>query len=156
MFCFGSLGILCGGVLADRLRARGRLDAELRVAAASAFLLWPIAVATFKVGNASATLALLAPLLFLASFPFGIASAAIQLVTPNRLRARTSALYLMVINLTGIGFGSTAASLVSDYLLHDDQRIGDGVALVAAVVAPLGGACLLAAMRRFRAMQAAP
>jgi MFS family permease len=155
MFCCGSLGILCGGVLADRLRTRGRLDAELRLAAASAFLLWPIAVATFKTGNATATLALLAPLLFLASFPFGIASAAIQLVTPNRLRARTSALYLMVINLTGIGFGSTAASLVSDYVLHDDQRIGDGVALVAAVVAPLGGACLLAAMRRFRAMQSA-
>jgi hypothetical protein len=154
MFVFGSLGIVTGGWLADRLRAGGLKDAEMRVGACSALLLWPLAVVTFQVQDVRLTLALLAPLLFLSSFPFGAASAAIQLVTPNRLRARTSALYLLVINLTGIGCGATAASLVSDYLLHDDRRIGDGVSLVAAIAAPLAALLLWSGMRAYRAMQA--
>jgi MFS family permease len=154
MFVFGALGIVAGGWLADRLRARGVLDAELRVGAWSALALWPIALFTFQVRDADLMVASLAPLLFLSSFPFGAASAAIQLVTPNRLRARASALYLLVINLTGIGFGATAASAVSDYLLHDDRRIGDGVSVVAAIAAPVAGLLLFYGLKPYRAMQA--
>ena len=153
MFIFGALGILSGGALADFWRKQGRLDAELRVAYCSALLLWPVAWFCFKVEDSGTMLTLLAPLLFLSSFPFGAASSAIQHVTPNQFRARTSALYLLVINLTGIGFGATAASLISDYWLHDPQRIGDGVAAVAIVAAPLAAACLFSAARSFRAMQ---
>lgn len=153
MLVGGALGTVAGGIFADRLRAAGHRDAELRVGVMSALLLWPVAVLTFQVHSAVTMLWLLAPLLFLASFPFGAASAALQLVTPNRLRARVSALYLLVINLTGIGFGATAASLISDYLLHDDKRIGDGVSAVAAVAAPLAAIALWRAMRHYRSMQ---
>ncbi len=153
MFVFGALGIVAGGWLADRLRSRGRLDAELRVGLWSALALWPVALFTFQVRDANLMVASLAPLLFLSSFPFGAAAAAIQLVTPNQFRARTSALYLLVINLTGIGIGATAAAAVSDYLLQDDQRIGDGVSLVAAIAAPLAALLLWYGLKPYRAMQ---
>jgi MFS family permease len=153
MLAFGALGIVAGGIAADRLRARGTRDAELRVGLFSALALWPVAIATFQVGSATAMLWLLAPLLFLSSFPFGAASAAIQLVTPNLYRARASALYLLVINLTGIGFGATAASAVSDFVFRDENRIGDGVSVVAALAAPLAALLLALAMARYRAMQ---
>lgn len=153
MFVAGALGIVAGGIVADRLRARGVRDAELRVGAWSALALCPLAIATFQVSSAELMLVLLGPALLMSSFPFGAASAAIQLVTPNRLRARASALYLMVINLTGIGFGATAASLVSDYVLRDDTRIGDGVTAIACVAAPLAALLLWRAMPAFRRMQ---
>jgi MFS family permease len=153
MFVFGALGIVAGGWLADRLRARGVLDAELRVGAWSALALWPVALFTFQVRDPDLMVASLAPLLFLSSFPFGAAAAAIQLVTPNQFRARASALYLLVINLTGIGFGATAASAVSDYVLRDDQRIGDGVSVVAAIAAPLAALLLWYGLPAYRAMQ---
>jgi MFS family permease len=153
MFVFGAAGIVSGGALADRLRVRGVRDAELRVGAWSALLLWPVAVIAFQVDDPRLMLVLLAPLLFLSSFPFGAASSAIQLVTPNQYRARMSALYLLIINLTGIGFGATAASLISDYVLRDANRIGDGVSIVASVSAPLAAALLLLGTGRFRAMQ---
>ncbi len=153
MFVFGALGILAGGWLADRQRARGVLDAELRVGAWSALALGPVALFAFQVRDANLMIVSLAPLLFLSSFPFGAAAAAIQLVTPNQLRARASALYLLVINLTGIGFGATAASAVSDYLLQDDRRIGDGVSVVAAIAAPLAAALLWYGLQAYRAMQ---
>jgi MFS family permease len=137
MFVAGSLGILAGGVLADRWRSAGRADAELQVVLYGALALGPLVIAAFQLRDATLAIALLAPLLFVTSFPFGAASAALQMVTPNRFRARTSAIYLLVINLLGIGLGSSAASFVSDMVLRDEQRIGDGVTAVAAVAAPL-------------------
>lgn len=153
MFVAGAAGILAGGYLADRWRAAGKPAAELQVGWLSALALWPLAIATFQVEDARWSLALLVPTLFFSSFPFGAASAALQLVTPNQLRARTSALYLLVINLTGIGFGATAASLISDYLLRDETRIGDGVAAVAAFAAPLAALLLWRSSIEFRRMQ---
>ncbi len=137
MFVAGSLGILAGGVLADRWRSAGRADAELQVVLYGALALGPLVIAAFQLRDATLAIGLLAPLLFVTSFPFGAASAALQMVTPNRFRARTSAIYLLVINLLGIGLGSSAASFVSDVVLKDEQRIGDGVTAVAAVAAPL-------------------
>lgn len=137
MLIFGAAGVLAGGTLADFWRRQGRHDAELRVAMFSALILWPIAVWTFRTASAETMIVLLGPMLFLSSFPFAATSAALQLATPNEFRARTSAMYLLVLNLTGIGLGATAAALVSDFVFQDDQRIGEGVALVAAIAAPL-------------------
>lgn len=153
MMIFGAAGVLSGGALADYWRRSGRQDAELRVALFSALALWPIAVWTFRTADAGTMILLLGPMLFLSSFPFAATSAAIQLATPNEFRARTSAMYLLVLNLTGIGFGATAAALVSDYVFHDDQRIGDGVALVAAIAAPLAALAFHWARAGFSALQ---
>jgi hypothetical protein len=154
MMIFGAAGVLAGGALADRWRRLGRTDAELRVGVVSALALWPVAIWTFRSTDSRTMLWLLGPMLFLSSFPFAATSAAIQLATPNEYRARISAMYLLVLNLTGIGFGSTAAALVSDYWLHDERRIGDGVAVVAAVAAPLAALAFLWARKGFSAMQA--
>jgi MFS family permease len=153
MMIFGAAGVLAGGALADHWRRRGRRDAELRVAAFSAFALWPLAVWTFSTRSADTMVMLLGPMLFLSSFPFAATSSALQLATPNGFRARTSALYLLVLNLTGIGFGATAAALVSDYLFGDERRIGDGVALVAAIAAPLAAVAFLAARQSYERLQ---
>jgi MFS family permease len=154
MLVAGALGILSGGILADRWRAQGRLDAELRVGLVSSLALWPLAILVFQATDPTWALIALAPAIFCSSFPFGAASAALQLVTPNRLRARTSALYLLVINLTGIGFGATFASMISDFVLRDETRIGDGVSAVALVSAPLAAWLLWRAMSHYRRMQA--
>jgi hypothetical protein len=153
MMIFGAAGVLAGGALADRWRRLGHRDAELRVAMISALLLWPIAIWTFRAADSTTMLRLLGPMLFLSSFPFAATSAAIQLATPNEYRARASAMYLMVLNLTGIGFGSTAAALVSKYWLREPERIGDGVAVVAALAAPLAALAFYWARTSFSRLQ---
>ena len=154
IFVAGAAGIMAGGILADRWRAQGRQDAELRVVMLGAIVLAPLVFATFQAKEPTIAVALLVPMLFFSSFPFGAASAAMQLVTPDRLRARASALYLLVINLTGIGFGATAMSLVSDLVLHDERRIGDGATAVTVVAAPLAAVILAAGLRRYRELAA--
>jgi formate-dependent nitrite reductase membrane component NrfD len=69
-------------------------------------------------------------LVFLSAFCFGPAVAALQLATPPELRARVSAIYLLVVNLTGIGLGGTAVALVSDYVLQDEARLGEAMAWI--------------------------
>jgi MFS family permease len=146
----GSAGIMAGGVLADRWRSEGRQDAEMRIVILGAIALAPLVAATFLSRDPAVAVALLVPMLFFSSFPFAAASAAMQLVTPGPFRARASALYLLVINLTGIGFGATAMSLVSDFVLKDEQRIGDGVTAVTLIAAPLAVLLLWFGLSRYR------
>ena len=153
MFFAGAAGILAGGILADRWRASGNKTAEIRVALVSALCLWPVSIATFQVDNVTYALILAIPTLFLSSFPFGAASSAIQLVTPNQLRARVSAIYLLVINIIGIGLGATVASAISDYVFADENRIGDGISIVALLSAPVAALLFWRSRETFKALQ---
>ena len=153
MFFAGAAGILAGGILADRWRASGNKTAEIRVALVSALCLWPVSIATFQVDNVTYALILAIPTLFLSSFPFGAASSAIQLVTPNQLRARVSAIYLLIINIIGIGLGATVASAISDYVFADENRIGDGISIVALLSAPVAALLFWRSRETFKALQ---
>lgn len=126
-------GMLLGGHLSDLLRRRGDPRAAMTAALAGAALLFPFPLVATTTGSATLSLALFAPIAFLSAFCFGPAVVALQLATPPALRARVSALYLLVVNLTGIGLGGTAVALVSDRLLADEARLGDAMALVAIV-----------------------
>lgn len=154
IFIAGAAGIMTGGILADRWRARGRQDAEMRVVILGALAQAPLVLATFQLDNPTVAVLVMVPTLFFLSLPSGAAAAALQLVTPDRLRARASALYLLVVNLTGIGFGATAMSLVSDLILRDEQRIGDGVSIVTAIAAPLAALIVASGLTRYRELAA--
>ena len=67
----GSAGIICGGLLSDRLSARGDLAAPITAALWGTVFLLPLGVAAPLVGSATLSMALFAPLLFFSSFPFG-------------------------------------------------------------------------------------
>jgi MFS family permease len=107
-------------------------------------------VAATWVQQPAASLALFLPLFFFASFPFGAAIAALQRVTPGALRGRVAALYLLCVNLTGIGLGGTATALVTDHLLHDEARVGEAMSWVAGVAAPLAALILWRGLPRYR------
>jgi hypothetical protein len=104
------------------MRARGRADAELRTGIIGALCRWP----------------------------FAAAAATLQLVTPNRMRGQVSAVYLLVVNLTGIGLGGTVTALLTDRVFGDDAAVGYSMALVGAVTAPLAALVLRAGLPHFR------
>lgn len=138
----GTFGVLAGGRLADALRARGRADAELRVALYAAIGWVPSGVAfPLAPGGALAALTLV-PLVFFSSAPFGVAPAAIQRMMPNAMRAQASALYLFVINLVGLGLGPTAVALVTDGFFRDKGAIHLSLLLVG-LASNLAGVTLL-------------
>lgn len=139
---FGGAGIIAGGWLADALRDRGRTDGGIIVGVLSGALLTPFAIAAPLMPTAYGALLVYAPFMFFASLSFGAAAATMQLITPNALRAQTSALYLFVNNLLGIGLGPLVTALVTDHVLQNEQAVGTSMAIVAGTAAFLAAIVL--------------
>lgn len=129
---FGTLGLLAGGWLADRLASRGCREANLRVGLIGALLGAPLNLIYPLVPSAALATGLLIAALFVHTPAFGLAPAAIQLMVPNRMRAVASALYLFVISLIGLGLGPTAIALLTDHVFHDDGMLRYSLAIVGA------------------------
>ncbi len=145
----GTLGIVCGGAVADWLQSRGRRDGTILAGIIAAVALTPLAAAATLLPGLAVTLAALAVFFFFASFPYGASAAALQIVTPNRMRAQVSALYLLVLNLLGIGLSATAVALVTDFVLKDPARVGVSMAVVGGIAAPLAAIVLACGLRAF-------
>ena len=150
VLAFGCLGIFCGGLASDWLVKRGREHGPMLAGAWGAALLLPFAASATIAPSALASLALFCPLLFFASFPFSPAVTALQLVTPNRMRAQVSAIYLFVVNLAGIGLGGTITALITDHVFADDAMLGHSMFLVGCIGGLLAWLILRAGIKHYR------
>lgn len=152
---FGTAGILAGGWLTDRWRSAGHTDAAIRVGLTAAVALAPIAVWCTLSGNLAVSTLLLAPIGFFTSFPYGAGATAVVVLTPPRMRAQVSAIYLLCVNMIGIGFAPFLTALITDRWFQDDLAVGRSVALVTGVAAVAACLLFLWARPHFRAELAA-
>ena len=128
---FGVGGMLAGGQVADLLLGKGDRRGAMTAALYAVILLFPFAALSPLMPGVPLMVAFFAPIVLLSAFSFGPAIIALQLATPARLRARVSAVYLLVVNLTGIGLGGTAVAALSDGVLGGGgARIGEAMAIV--------------------------
>jgi MFS family permease len=151
----GACGLMLGGWMADGLYRRGFRDAHLRVLRLNVIVLTPLFIAMALAPTAGIAVALMIVSMLVGTIHGGVAGAALQLVTPNRLRARMVALYFLVANLIGLGCGPTAMALVTDLVFHDDAALRYGIAIVTAVALPISGLILTLGLKPFaRAVEA--
>jgi hypothetical protein len=150
LFFLSSGGVFTGGWLADRWQRAGHVDAPLRVGILAALASVPFAVAGSLSGSGSMAIALYAPMIFLGSLGIACAPTAIQLVTPNQLRAQVSAIYMLALNIISSIIGPTGVGFVTDYVFEDEMRVGSSMALIVGVTAPLGALALWLGRKPFR------
>jgi len=146
---FGCLGILFGGWLTDRWLKQGRSDAALRVgiiAAAAAI----VSNVYLLADNSTLAAILLAPSVFALGMPFGAAPAAIVAIVPNQMRGQTTAVYLLIVNLIGLGIGPTAVALVTDYVFANDLALKWSMLIVGSVACLAAIALLAAGLKPYR------
>ncbi len=141
---FGTAGALAGGWLAAALRRRGRADANMLSAMIGAALLLPAYVAAPLAPNGQLALACLALVNFAAAIPFGGGYAAIQEATPAAIRAQVSALFLLSVNLIGVGLGPVLIGLVNDRFFARPEDLRYAILACALVIMPLAVAVLIA------------
>ena len=149
VFC--TSGLIVGGWLADRLVLKGYSDGAMRVGVVAGLGCIPFAVSAPLMSSVIWVLVLYCPLLFFSSFGFGAAAAALQQITPNRLRALVSALYLFFLNLIGIGLGPTLTALITDFVFGYDEAVGLSIAVIAVTSGLLGALVLWLGLKPFRA-----
>jgi len=150
---FGMSGAFVAGWVCDRLTARGWLDAPLKVAAFGFVGFGVFGGLAPLMADPRLALALAAPGVFLSTMPFPMAATAIQLMTPNRMRAQVTALYLTVVNLVGLGAGPLLVGLFNDHLFNQASGVRYSLAIVNVFCAPAATLLLLAAARPYRVIR---
>jgi MFS family permease len=130
-------GVMCGSVLAQRLREKFGRASVLRVGMLAAIaavlpaILYPLATDSLM------ALLLIGVTQFFISLPFGVAPAALHEVTPNQYRGQIIALYLFVINLIGLGMGPLLVGAMTDHLFRNELLIHYSMLLLGGIFLPL-------------------
>ena len=128
----GTTGLLSGGILADRMYRAGRTDAHMRVMLFAALLGIPLFGAAMLMPTATLGIITLT-LAFFVLANYGAGFAALPLITPNPLRARTTAVLSFVTSLVGLGIGPTLIAVLTDYVFKDPTAIRYSMAIVGMV-----------------------
>lgn len=150
LLVLGPLGAIGGGIFADKLRQLGYADAVLRIVIMVAVLSAPTAALLTLASKVSSSLVALALLTVLISATGSLLPTAIQLVTPNRLRAQAAAYSLFIVNLLGAGLGPTVVALITDYVFGYDLALRYSIFIVAVIFMPLGALILWSGLKSFR------
>lgn len=147
---FGTGGILAGGWLSDRLIKAGRTDAPVRAGLFGAIASIPFAVAAPLMPTPQLLLAVSAVALFLATSTQALPVIAIQLMSPNALRARLASIYFLFGSILIFTAGPSIVAAFTDYVFRDDRAVSASLAAVCAIAAPLGAACLAGGLQAYR------
>ncbi len=130
-------GTLFGGWLSDRMYARGKLDAPLRVAILAAGAVSLLAPLATLMPTLHLTVVLLFLVVFFLLMPLGLAAVALQSVTPNQMRGQVTAIYFFFVTMMAMGLGPTSVALFTDYVYRDPLAIGKALSTVAVTATPI-------------------
>ena len=147
----GAGGTLAGGWLSDVLDRRGHKDAPYRAVFLSTLPVVPLSICAFTLApNAAWAMSIYAVLQFFTAFPSGLAAAAMMALAPNEMRAKTTAVYYLCVNLIGVTLGATSVGFLTTQVFHSDQRLGLSLAIVTAIAAPLALLLIGGGMKHYR------
>lgn len=144
-----SFGIVSGGWLADRLAARGYVDAYLRIAMMSIVALVPAGIPYLLVPDSHLAIALMVPVFFLAAASNGVALAALMQVTPSQMRGQMSAVYLFTVSLIGLGAGPTAVALVTDHVFRNESMVGWSILVIGPIARIISALILWSGLKSY-------
>ena len=112
LVAFGGAGPYIGGWLADRLGSRGMACAPVKTALFFAVAALALVFFLPVLDSKAAMYSVLGVLILVIGAQTALAITALQLVTPSDLRGQVSAIFLLVINIAGIGFGPVLVPLL--------------------------------------------
>ncbi|ANI76507.1 Putative sialic acid transporter [Sphingobium sp. EP60837] len=134
------------GWIVDRLYRSGRLDAHLFWCLLTVLCAAPFGIAAFLVSSPWATVGCYWAFMALILSTSSMGPATVQVVTPQYLRGRVSALYVLASGLIAMAGGPAFIGLVTDKVLGDEMKVG--LSLVISIFCVLLPAALLFAFGR--------
>jgi len=111
----GAVGLMLGGLLAERLAPRDRRW-YLWVPGIAALISIPLMIATYLAESATWSLVMFVIPGFLATLYLGNTLAMVHGLVGLRMRALASAILLFVLNIIGLGLGPWSVGVLSDLL----------------------------------------
>ena len=148
------IGLIPGSMIAERLARNGHLDANLRVTLFTLIGTIPFEIIFALMPTPQLSLACLGASFFVASFSIGAQNAALQIITPNEMRAQITALFLFIFNTFGSGLAPLLIGVVTDRVIGSEAKLGESIALTAAVLGPLAVLITWTALKPYARMVA--
>ena len=146
----GLIGSIALAYAAGWFGRRGVSDINMRIIFVVALLEFVPAVIAPLMPTMNGALAFAAVLIALQYGYFGIAISALQLVTPNEMRAQVSAVLLFATNMLGLIVGPTVVALLTDYAFGTEESVRYSLAVVAAVFAPAAALVIWRGLPHYR------
>jgi MFS family permease len=132
----GAAGVMAGARFAEWLAGFGYKDVLMRAPMVALALAAIPAALVPLMPSAQASIALLTLSIFLSSFPVALIIAALQVVTPNQMRAQIVSIYLFVANVIGVGLGPVVVAMITDYVFHDEHAVGLAITTATLAITP--------------------
>lgn len=143
------IGLIVGTMIAERLDRRRIPDAMIRLCLYSNFITVPAALVMPLMPSPWLSFGLIV----LGGIGNAIGSpgqnSAIQIITPNEMRAQLSAIYLFTISVVGAGFGPLFVALITDFVFTDESMLRYAMVLTTACLGPIGLFLTWMAMRPY-------
>jgi MFS family permease len=136
LVCVAPFGLFLGSSLAEYYHKRGFADANLRVLLIAMVVHIPGFILMPLMPTPELALVLYGLNYFVAMVGPAAQNAALQIITPNEMRGQVTALYLLVFNLVGFGFGPWVVGLLTD-TFFGEANLRYSMAVTAAVMGPL-------------------
>ena len=133
----GSIGIMLGPWIANKLADRGYKDAYIRTIFIACIGALPFSVIAPLAGDATITLVLLWFATFFGSAYLGLMAASFQVITPNRMRGQTTAIYIFITNIIGMALGTSIIAIFTDFVFQDEGALHYSIATVSIIFYPL-------------------
>jgi len=150
MAILGTIGAFSGGWFCDWLTVKGCRDAPLRTAAWVFAATGPIMLVAPLMPQASQALVALGILSFVMSLQQALSPVAIQLITPNQMRAQVTAAFLLVASLSSIALGASSVALITDYVFGADSDLRYSLSIVGITAMSLGAFSLWLGWKPYR------
>lgn len=119
----GLAGMLCGGIIADRLSKRGVRGASVIMVIIGCGLAAPFSFFYPLANSASSALWLMVLAIFGSSMAFASTATAIQRMFPATMLGLAAGIYFFFSNAVGIGLGPTMVAAFTDYVFKDPDMI---------------------------------
>jgi MFS family permease len=127
----GTLGIILGGAVADRLLQKGQQHAYIKVAIWAILGAMVFAGTAAMVSNPYVAWALLCPAVACFGMPVALAPAAVNHITPNQFRGQAIAIYIFVVGLINNNLGPISVGVLNDYVFKDPLAINRSMLTIA-------------------------
>lgn len=148
----GSLGAIVIGWFVQPMVQRGIIDAPARMLLIIACLVMlPAALGPLS-PNPTLAVILACPAMFFLNGFYGPGVTALQMVTPNRMKAQVTALSLFFANLFGLALGPTIVAILTDFVFGNDADLRYSLAVLPVVLCPIAALLAYQALKPYREM----
>jgi MFS family permease len=139
------------GVIVDWIYSRGGKDAHLRFYSWLLFGTTPVAMVVFFMPDPWMFFALYGILLVITIPSMMYLQACLALLAPNELRGQLTGVGYTIYSILGVGGGPTIIGALTNFLFHDEAKVGWSLALVLSTGIPAGAVLLRMSMKPLRA-----